>query len=56
LKVTQAGTFSDVDPGEFVVIEDSYRHMSLAINNGDARARLRADAGSTVIVGPSRSE
>jgi S-adenosylmethionine hydrolase len=56
LKVTFAETFSDVDPGEFVVIEDSYRHMSLAINNGDARARLRADAGSTVIVGPSRSE
>jgi S-adenosylmethionine hydrolase len=56
LKVTQAGTFSDVEPGEFVVIEDSYRHISLAVNNGDARARLRADAGSTVIVGPSRSE
>ncbi len=56
LKVIQAATFSDVEPGEFVVIEDSYRHMSLAVNNGDARARLRADAGSTVIVGPSRSE
>jgi S-adenosyl-L-methionine hydrolase (adenosine-forming) len=56
LKVTQAATFSDVEPGEFVVIEDSYRQMSLAVNNGDARARLRADAGSTVIVGPSRSE
>jgi S-adenosylmethionine hydrolase len=56
LKVTLATTFSDVDPGEFVVIEDSYRQMSLAVNNGDARARLRADAGSTVIVGPSRSE
>jgi S-adenosyl-L-methionine hydrolase (adenosine-forming) len=56
LKVTQAETFSDVEPGEFVVIEDSYRQISLAVNNGDARARLRADAGSTVIVGPSRSE
>jgi S-adenosyl-L-methionine hydrolase (adenosine-forming) len=56
LKVTHATTFSDVDPGDFVVIEDSYRFMSLAISNGDARARLRADAGSTVIVGPLRSE
>jgi S-adenosylmethionine hydrolase len=56
LKVTLASTFSDVEPGEFVLIEDSYQQMSLAINNGDARARLRAGAGSTVIIGPSRSE
>lgn len=46
-------TFSDVKRGEFVLIEDSYRHLSVAINNGDAAARLRARAGSTAIVGPT---
>jgi S-adenosyl-L-methionine hydrolase (adenosine-forming) len=46
-------SFADVDPGDYVMIEDSYRHLSLAINKGDARARLRAGAGSTVIVGPT---
>ena len=46
-------TFADVDAGEYVMVEDSYRHLSLAVNKGDARARLRAGAGSTVIVGPS---
>ncbi len=48
-------TFSDVDAGSFVMIEDSYRQFSLAINNGDAARRLRARAGSTAIVGPART-
>jgi S-adenosylmethionine hydrolase len=46
-------TFADVDPGDYVMVEDSYRHLSLAVNKGDARERLRAVAGSTVIVGPA---
>ena len=46
-------TFADVEDGEFVLIEDSYRHLSLAVNKGDAAARLRARAGSTAIVGPT---
>lgn len=45
-------TFADVKSGDFVVVEDSYRHLSLAVNKGDAAARLRAAAGTTVIVGP----
>ena len=45
-------SFADVKGGEFVVVEDSYRHLSLAVNKGDAAARLRASAGSTVIIGP----
>lgn len=53
LNVVQGSTFSDVASGEFVVVEDSYGHLSLAINNGDAAATLRARAGSTVIVGPN---
>lgn len=44
-------TFADVEPGELVVVEDSYGWLSLSVNNGDAAERLRADAGSTAIVG-----
>ncbi|HVF54106.1 MAG TPA: SAM-dependent chlorinase/fluorinase [Actinomycetota bacterium] len=53
LKVPVGQTFADVAPGEFVLVEDSYRYLSLAINKGDAAARLRARSGSTVIVGPA---
>lgn len=52
LTVPIAGHFADVAPDEYIVVEDSYRYLSLAINKGDAGARLRAGAGSTVIVGP----
>lgn len=55
LTVPLANTFADVGGGEFVLVEDSYRHLSLAVNKGDAAARLQAKAGSTVIVGPARS-
>ncbi|MFN2595343.1 MAG: S-adenosyl-l-methionine hydroxide adenosyltransferase family protein [Actinomycetota bacterium] len=48
-------TFADVDAGEFVLVEDAYRCISLAINNGDAAAKLRANTGSTAIVGPTES-
>jgi S-adenosylmethionine hydrolase len=53
LQVAHADTFADVPDGDFVLVEDSYRQVSLAINKGDAAARLRARAGSTAIVGPS---
>ena len=53
IHVPLANTFADVDDGEFVLVEDSYRHLSLAVNKGDAAARLRARAGSTAIVGPT---
>lgn len=52
LKVPFALTFADVKPGEFVLIEDSYHYLSLAINKGDAAAKLRAAAHSTAIIGP----
>ena len=45
-------SFSDVKAGDYVLVEDSYNQLSLAINKGDARARLRAGARSTAIVGP----
>ena len=53
LNVPLGTTFADVDAGSFVLIEDSYRHLSLAINKGDAAGMLRARAGSTAIVGPT---
>ena len=53
LQVPFGTTFADVAAGEFVLVEDSYRQLSLAINKGDAAARLRARAGSTAIVGPT---
>jgi S-adenosylmethionine hydrolase len=52
LAVMFASAFADVKTGDFVLVEDSYRYLSLAVNKGDARAKLRAHAGSTVIVGP----
>lgn len=53
LQVPVGETFADVRAGEFVLIQDSYNFLSLAINKGDAAARLRARAGSTAIVGPT---
>lgn len=53
LQVPLGTTFADVDSGSFIMVEDSYRHLSLAINKGDAAAHLRARAGSTAIVGPA---
>ncbi|CAN5727614.1 SAM-dependent chlorinase/fluorinase [soil metagenome] len=54
LNVPFGKTFADVGAGDFVLIEDSYRRISLAINNGDAAGKLQAGAGSTAIVGPTR--
>jgi S-adenosylmethionine hydrolase len=54
LNVPFGDTFADVEAGHFVLVEDSYRHMSLAINKGDAAHKLQARAGSTAIVGPAR--
>jgi S-adenosylmethionine hydrolase len=53
LNVPLCETFADVAPGDFVLVEDSYTHLSLAVNNGDAAHRLRARAGSTAILGPA---
>jgi S-adenosyl-L-methionine hydrolase (adenosine-forming) len=49
--VPLGASFGDVEAGEFVMIEDSYRYLSLAVNKGDAAAKLRAGAGSTAIIG-----
>lgn len=51
LEVPLGETFADVGTNEYVLIQDSYNYVSLAINKGDAAGRLRARAGSTAIVG-----
>ena len=53
LRIPFGSTFADVGVGEFVLVEDSYQQLSLAVNKGDAAARLRATTRSTVIVGPT---
>jgi S-adenosylmethionine hydrolase len=53
LRIPLGATFADVEAGEFVLVEDSYKQLSLAVNKGDAAARLRAAPRSTVIVGPT---
>jgi S-adenosylmethionine hydrolase len=55
LQVPFGSTFADVKQGEYVLVCDSYQQLSLAVNKGDAAARLRAAAGSTAIVGPLSS-
>jgi S-adenosylmethionine hydrolase len=34
-------TFADVGPGELILYEDSYRRLAVAVNQGDAAARLK---------------
>ena len=53
LKVPFGETFADVKSDDFILVEDSYHQLSLAINKGDAAAKLRASPGSTAIVGPA---
>lgn len=53
LNIGLGASYSHVEQGEFVLVEDSYRYLSLSVNKGDAAAQLRARAGSTAIVGPS---
>jgi S-adenosylmethionine hydrolase len=53
LHVPYGISFADVEVGEFVLVEDSYEKLSLAVNKGDAAARLQAGSGSTIIVGPA---
>jgi S-adenosylmethionine hydrolase len=55
LHLQLGSTFSDVESGEFVLVEDSYQYISLAVRNGDAARKLQAGAGSTAIIGPARN-
>jgi len=46
-------TFSDAEPGELVVYEDSYRALALAVNRGSAAAELDLQPGSEVVLSPA---
>jgi S-adenosyl-L-methionine hydrolase (adenosine-forming) len=45
---TYAQTFADVSPGELIVYEDAYRTLALAINRGDAAAKLGIEPDAEV--------
>jgi hypothetical protein len=48
VKASYGETFGSVAPGEVVVFEDSAGLTAIAINGGDARALLSAEAGSLI--------
>ena len=43
-----ARTFADARPGDFILYEDSYRNIALAINGGSAEEMLAARAGQDI--------
>jgi len=43
-----ARTFADARPGDFILYEDSYRNMSIAISGGNAGEMLQARAGKSL--------
>lgn len=47
-----ARTFADVARGDIVLYEDSYRNVSIAINEGDAASVISARAGDRVRIRP----
>ena len=46
-------TFADVEPGELLLYEDSSRRLALAINHGDAAARLRIAVNDELRLSPA---
>jgi S-adenosyl-L-methionine hydrolase (adenosine-forming) len=46
-------TFADVETGELILYEDSYRSLALALNRGSAAEALRLSPGDEVLVRPS---
>lgn len=42
--------FAEVAPGKIAVLEDSHRHISVAINRGNAKRQLEARRGDPVIL------
>ena len=45
-----SGAFSEVKKGGLILLEDSHRHLMLAINMGNARETLEARRGDPVII------
>lgn len=53
-KVPFVQSFSDVDPEELLVCEDSYKSISFAINQGDAARTFQISVGDRMHIQPSR--
>jgi S-adenosylmethionine hydrolase len=53
--VAYESAYSAVPAGDFVVTEDSYGLLAVAVNRGSAAERLGASFGSSVIIGPPGS-
>lgn len=53
--VAYESAYSAVPAGDFVVTEDSYGLLAVAVNRGSAAERLGASLGSSVIIGPPGS-
>jgi hypothetical protein len=49
-RVPLGRAFADVASGQLLLLEDSYGSLALAVNGGDARARLGASLGDTVTI------
>lgn len=50
LQVPFTVTFGEVEPGRTAVCEDSYRHITIAVNLGHAAKTLRAGRGDPVVI------
>ena len=46
-------TFADVNPGELLLYEDSYRRLAVAVSHGDAARRLVLGAGDELRIRPA---
>ena len=51
-EATYSQTFSDVEPGELILYENSYRNLGLAVNQGSAAELLGLEAGDEVVLRP----
>jgi S-adenosyl-L-methionine hydrolase (adenosine-forming) len=52
-EATFARTFADLDPGALLVYEDAGRTLAIAVNSGDAAARLELAPGDQVRLAPA---
>lgn len=50
LQVPFTHTFGEVQPGRVAVCEDSYRHITIAVNLGHAAKTLRARRGDPIVI------
>jgi S-adenosylmethionine hydrolase len=53
LAARYARTFADVGAGELLLYEDGAGRLALAVNTGDASARLAVRPGDDVRIGPA---